>query len=81
LTPLADLGLSPRQAPLHRHYAASVAAGGDDAEIGASLFKRCGVNVRALGRRLDICDLLRTTCERVLEEASRTFAALGLCCR
>jgi len=35
LTPFADLGRSARQAPLHRLHASGIAAGGDDAEVGA----------------------------------------------
>jgi hypothetical protein len=37
--PLADLGRSAGQAPLHRLHAAGIAAGGDDAEFGARLFE------------------------------------------
>ena len=34
LTPLADLGRSAGQAPLHRPHAAGIAAAGDDPEVG-----------------------------------------------
>jgi hypothetical protein len=40
LTPLADLGRSSGQAPLHRLHAPSIAAAGDDAEVGARLLER-----------------------------------------
>ena len=41
LTPLADLGRSARQAPLHGLHAAGIArAADDDAEIGVRLFER-----------------------------------------
>jgi len=39
LTPLADLGRSAGQAPLHRLHAAGIAATDDDAEIGARLLE------------------------------------------
>ena len=39
LTPLADLGRSAGQAPLHRLHAAGIAAGGDDAEVAARLLE------------------------------------------
>ncbi|HKR92824.1 hypothetical protein [Novosphingobium sp.] len=42
LTPLADLGRSARQAPLHRLHAAGIGAAGDDAEVGARLLQRGG---------------------------------------
>jgi hypothetical protein len=37
LTPLADLGRSAWQAPLHRLHAAGIATADDDAEFGARL--------------------------------------------
>ena len=40
LTPLADLGRSAGQAPLHGVRAAGIGAAGDDAEIGAGLLAR-----------------------------------------
>jgi hypothetical protein len=46
LTPLADLGRSAGQAPLHGLHAAGIAAGGDDAEVGARLFERMQIEVR-----------------------------------
>jgi hypothetical protein len=39
LTPLADLGRSARQAPLHRLHAAGIGAAGDDAEVTARLLE------------------------------------------
>jgi len=43
LTPLADLGRSAGQAPLHRLHAAGIAAANEDAEIGARLFERARI--------------------------------------
>src|SRR5262249_60120168 len=40
LTPLADLGRSARQAPLHGLHAAGIAAARHDAEVAARLFER-----------------------------------------
>jgi hypothetical protein len=40
LTPLADLGRSPRQAPLHGVRPAGIGAADDDAEVGARLRSR-----------------------------------------
>ena len=51
LTPLADLGRSSRQAPLHGLRAAGIAAADDDAEIGARLYKRVRI-----GRRVEVAD-------------------------
>src|SRR5215831_1741859 len=75
LTPLADLGRSARQAPLHGLHAAGVAAAGDDAKISARLFERGWIDVGLGGRRLDHAHGLRPRCERVLEEALGTLAA------
>jgi hypothetical protein len=58
LTPLADLGRSAGQAPLHGLHAPGIAAGGDDAEVGAGLCERIRIDVRLFGRVLDITDLL-----------------------
>ena len=46
LTPLADLGRSAGQAPLHRLHAPGIAAAGDDAEIGACLLEVAAFNQR-----------------------------------
>ena len=53
LTPLADLGRSAWQAPLHGLHAAGVGARSDDAEVGARLFERLRIDV-GLGGRLDV---------------------------
>jgi len=45
LTPLADLARSAGQASLHGVRAAGIGASGDDAEIGARLRERIGVDV------------------------------------
>jgi len=45
LTPLADLGRSAGQTPLHRHHAAGIAAGGEHTEIGARLRERVRIDV------------------------------------
>src|SRR5215831_21413643 len=69
LTPLADLGRSAGQAPLHRLHAAGIAAGGDDAKLGARLFERARIDVGLGGGLLDVARMLGATCKRVLEEA------------
>jgi hypothetical protein len=53
LTPLADLGRSAGQTPLHRHHAAGIAAGGEHTEIGARLRQRVRIDV-GLGGRLGV---------------------------
>jgi hypothetical protein len=53
LTPLADLGRSAGQAPLHGLHAAGVAAARHDAEIGARLLQRARIDVRLFGCILD----------------------------
>src|SRR6516164_11143899 len=53
LTPLADLGRSAGQAPLHRLHAAGIAAARDDAEVGARLRERPHLDVGLGGRLLD----------------------------
>jgi hypothetical protein len=45
LTPLADLGRSAGQAPLHRLHAAGIAAAGDNTEVGARLPERLLIDV------------------------------------
>ena len=47
-----------RQAPLHRHDAAGIAAGGDEAEVGAGLRERVRIDVGLLGGLLDGAHLL-----------------------
>src|SRR6516165_11172034 len=69
LTPLADLGRSAGQAPLHRLHAAGVAAARDDAEVAARLRQRLDIDVGLLGRRLDVAHRPGTMGERVFEEA------------
>src|SRR5262249_3883448 len=49
LTPLADLGRSAGQAPLHGLHAAGIAAAGDDAEVGARLLEHAEVSLGGLG--------------------------------
>jgi hypothetical protein len=75
LTPLADLGRSAGQAPLHGVRPAGIGAGGDDAEIGARLFQRLRIDVGLGGRLLDVGHLLRATRKLVLEELLRPPAA------
>jgi hypothetical protein len=53
LTPLADLGRSAGQAPLHRLHAAGTGAGADDAAVAVRLLERARVDVRLFGRRLE----------------------------
>src|SRR5215469_12211658 len=78
LTPLADLGRSAGQAPLHGLHAPGIAAGGDDAEVGARLPERLLVNVGLGGRLLDGGHRFGATCERVLQELLRARPAVGL---
>src|SRR5262249_35754150 len=77
LTPLADLGRSAWQAPLHRMHAAGIAAADDDTEIGARLPERLLVNVGLGGCILDDARLLGATCELLAQEMQRALAALG----
>jgi hypothetical protein len=49
----AESARSPRQAPLHGHHAAGIAAAHDDAEIGARLVQRLRIDV-GLGGRLGV---------------------------
>ena len=79
LTPLADLGPSAGQAPLHRLHAAGSGAAGDDAKRSARLGERDRVDVRLLGRFLDFARLLGTTCELLAEEPLRALLAVGRC--
>ena len=72
LTPLADLGRSARQAPLHGLHAPGIAAAGDDAEIGACRSERLVVDVGLGGLLLDLGHPLGG--ERVLEKSLRTLA-------
>jgi len=81
LTPLADLGRSAGQRPLHGLHAAGNAAGGDDAEVGARLPERLLVNVGLGGRILDDARLLGATSELLAKELLRALAALGRLCR
>jgi len=74
LTPLADLGRSAGQAPLHGLHAAGIAARSDDAEIGARLFERHRIDVDLAGRRLDRGHRLGAMRELVAEEALRAAA-------
>src|SRR5215472_13928133 len=76
LTPLADLGPSARQAPLHRLHAPGIAAADDDTEIGARLPERLLVNVGLGGCILDDARLLGATCELLAQEMQRALAAL-----
>jgi len=48
LTPLADLGRSARQAPLHRLHAPGIAAADDETEIGARLLERVRLDMSPL---------------------------------
>jgi hypothetical protein len=75
LTPLADLGRSARQAPLHRLHAARIRARGDDAEIGASLVQRCGINVRFGSRLFHVRHALGALSEHVPKKPLRALAA------
>src|SRR5262249_55740613 len=77
LTPLADLGRSAWQAPLHHLHAAGIAAADDDTEIGARLPERLLVNVGLGGCILDDARLLGATCELLAQEMQRALAALG----
>ena len=45
LTPLADLGRSAGQAPLHGLHAPGIVAAGDNAEVGARLLERVRIDV------------------------------------
>ena len=78
LMPLADLGRSSRQAPLHGLDAPGIAASGANAEIAARLLKSLRVDMGLGGRFLDCGHRLGATRERVLEEALRALAAVGL---
>src|SRR5215813_15637019 len=77
LTPLADLGRSAGQRPLHGLHAAGIAAGGDDAEVGARLPERLLIDVGLSGRLLDDARRLGATCELLAQELLRALAALG----
>src|SRR5262245_917203 len=77
LPPLADLGRSAWQAPLHGLRPAGIGAAGDDAEIGACLPERLLIDVGLGGSILDDARRLGTTCELVPEEMLRALTALG----
>src|SRR5215831_13886687 len=77
LTPLADLGRSARQAPLHGLHAAGIAAAGDDAEVGAGLPECLLIDVGLSGSILDDARRLGATCELLAKELLRALAALG----
>ena len=77
LTPLADVGRSAGQAPLHGVRPAGVGAADDNVEIGTRLLQRAHIDVSALRRLPDVADALGTMGERVLEEPLRAFASLG----
>src|SRR5215831_17796808 len=77
LTPLADLGRSAGQAPLHCLHAAGIAAGGDDAEVAAGLPECLLIDVGLSGRLLDDARLLGATSELLAQEMQRALAALG----
>src|SRR5262249_28751766 len=66
------------KAPLHRHDAAGVAAGGDDAELGAGRRERSCINTRPVGGLFDIAGAFRATCELLFQEALRALAAVTL---
>ena len=55
LTPLADLGRSAGQRPLHGLHAAGIAAAGDDAEIGARLLRVFGLDRSLAWGRVRAC--------------------------
>src|SRR5262249_3367028 len=77
LTPLADLGRSAGQAPLHRERVAGIAAAHDDAEIGARLPERLLIDTRPGRSVFDIARRLGATCELLAQEMQRALAALG----
>src|SRR5215472_4486159 len=77
LTPLADLGRSAGQAPLHGLHAAGIGAAGDDAEVAARLRERLDVDVGLFGRFLDVGHPLGATSELLAKELLRALAALG----
>src|SRR5215469_3425498 len=52
LTPLADLGRSAGQAPLHGLRSAGIGAAGDNVEIAARLLQRLQIDVGLGGGRL-----------------------------
>src|SRR5262245_50905186 len=79
LTPLADLGRSARQAPLHRLHAPGIAAADDDAEVGARVFERARIDVGLFGLILDDARVLGATCELLPKELLRALAAFRLC--
>ena len=54
--------------PLHRHDAAGIAAGGDEAEVGAGLRERVRIDVGLFGGILDGAHLLGAMGERFPEE-------------
>ena len=58
---------------------AGIGAAGDDAEIGTRLFERMRIDVRLLGRLLEVAHLLGAVGERVQEEALRALPAFRLC--
>src|SRR5262249_57745692 len=57
LTPLAGLGRSAGQAPLHRLHTPGIAAGGDDAEIAACLLQHPDIEVSLGGCLLNVAHL------------------------
>src|SRR5262249_1185834 len=77
LTPLADLGRSAGQAPLHCLHAAGIATAGDDAEVAAGLPECLLIDVGLSGRLLDDARRLGATCELLAQEMQRALAALG----
>src|SRR5262249_4523861 len=74
LTPLAGLGRSAGQGPLHGLHAAGIAAADNDAEIGARLPERLLVNVGLGGCILDDARRLGATCELLAQELLRARA-------
>jgi hypothetical protein len=79
LTPLADLGRLARQAPLHRHDAAGIAAAGDDAEVGARL--RAAIRAASTGRTDRTRPMLHQRKKVLVNQAPSTRASAGrFCC-
>ena len=80
LTPLADLGRSVGQAPLHGLRSAGIGAAGDNVEIAARLLQRLQIDVGLGGGRLDGGHRLGAARERVPEEPLRALAGLARLC-
>src|SRR5262252_8331381 len=72
-------GNATGQAPLQRLRPAGDGTARDDAELGARLAERVRINVRLLGRLLEIAHRLGAMGERVAEKPLSAFAAFRLC--